>query len=508
MMPQDLEASTPLMLQLQGEAEPPLAVSKAPLLPGSATPANTAAAAVAAAAATAAASSAALIERAQRRLAEAALLVMYRVPSVAVPAAELVARVSHAAADLLLRSVSALLQDEQGACLFGCQPLSAQLWARSAARALVAAESVLGCVTAASGRQQFAAARQKQQQQQQQQQQPCLSLTGTNATGGHPEPYALEEALSDVALLLLARGTFAAQRDFAAGLVGQLCRLGDALRRTPLSWPSQTTEQQHDDRDIAAAKQSISAAAGAGAGAAMSTSLPEVTEPPSAVAESAAGASPAPPTPPAPPVASSTAAGSSQQHAEAASSPPPQQQQQQPAKQARRFGAAVAGARALMGLHTSGPGASHNGREGDSAAGDDATDIHLPGTTGRHSANPLRVERSSRLDVDGIQAPLRPPHGAVGRVGCPSAVQVSVSLRLRLLLPLLPTVRADREPDQQRNLRHVLSSALPPLLASPLLVASVDQAGISSSGDQPEHLVSAAAAAAAAAQSRAGAWLA
>jgi len=43
------------------------------------------------------------------------------------------------------------------------------------------------------------------------------------------------------------------------------------------------------------------------------------------------------------------------------------------------------------------------------------------------------------------------------RSGGPGGVQVSVWLRLRLLLPLLPTVRADRETENKKNLRVCLA---------------------------------------------------
>jgi hypothetical protein len=60
-------------------------------------------------------------------------------------------------------------------------------------------------------------------------------------------------------------------------------------------------------------------------------------------------------------------------------------------------------------------------------------------------------------------------------------VQVSVWLRLRLLLPLLPTVRADREPDSKKNLRVCLAQTLPHLLVSPYVRG--EAAAATASGD-------------------------
>lgn len=51
--------------------------------------------------------------------------------------------------------------------------------------------------------------------------------------------------------------------------------------------------------------------------------------------------------------------------------------------------------------------------------------------------------------------------------GPPAAVQVAVWMRLQVLLPLLPVVYSDREPDPKKNLRDVLSVALVQLLGSP-----------------------------------------
>ena len=51
--------------------------------------------------------------------------------------------------------------------------------------------------------------------------------------------------------------------------------------------------------------------------------------------------------------------------------------------------------------------------------------------------------------------------------GPAEGVQAAVWMRLAVLLPLLPVVYADREPDQARNLRARLAAALLRILASP-----------------------------------------
>jgi hypothetical protein len=54
-----------------------------------------------------------------------------------------------------------------------------------------------------------------------------------------------------------------------------------------------------------------------------------------------------------------------------------------------------------------------------------------------------------------------------------------VWLYVRLLLPLLPTVRADREANPDKNLRVRLSTVLPQLLLSPYVRADVNAAAVS-----------------------------
>ena len=76
-------------------------------------------------------------------------------------------------------------------------------------------------------------------------------------------------------------------------------------------------------------------------------------------------------------------------------------------------------------------------------------------------------------------------------------MQVAVWLRLAVLLPLLPVVYADREPDGARNLRARLAAALLRILASPLVHAP--PAGLPGGAGQEGGGQAAAAAAAAAA---------
>ena len=53
--------------------------------------------------------------------------------------------------------------------------------------------------------------------------------------------------------------------------------------------------------------------------------------------------------------------------------------------------------------------------------------------------------------------------------GSAEGVQAAVWVRLKLLLPLLPLVYADPEPDSNKNMRVLLAKALMPVMASPLV---------------------------------------
>ncbi|BDA40350.1 probable mediator of RNA polymerase II transcription subunit 12 at N-terminal half [Coccomyxa sp. Obi] len=57
-------------------------------------------------------------------------------------------------------------------------------------------------------------------------------------------------------------------------------------------------------------------------------------------------------------------------------------------------------------------------------------------------------------------------------VGSAEGVHAAIALRLKILMPLLPVVYADRETDRTKNLRYMLARALLPILASPLVYAS------------------------------------
>ena len=50
--------------------------------------------------------------------------------------------------------------------------------------------------------------------------------------------------------------------------------------------------------------------------------------------------------------------------------------------------------------------------------------------------------------------------------GSAEGVRAAVSVRVQILLPLLPVVYADREADRSKNLRYCLARALLPILAS------------------------------------------
>ena len=66
-------------------------------------------------------------------------------------------------------------------------------------------------------------------------------------------------------------------------------------------------------------------------------------------------------------------------------------------------------------------------------------------------------------------------HGSAAEVkdmwhaGSAEGVQAAVWVRLKLLLPLLPLVYADPEPDSTKNMRAALAKALLPIMASPLV---------------------------------------
>ncbi len=95
-------------------------------------------------------------------------------------------------------------------------------------------------------------------------------------------------------------------------------------------------------------------------------------------------------------------------------------------------------------------------------------------------------------------ARVEPGGGALARAGPAAGVQVAVWLRLAVLLPLLPVVYADREPDGARNLRARLAAALLRILASPLVHAppAGPPGGAGQEGDGQAAAAAAAAAAA------------
>ena len=53
--------------------------------------------------------------------------------------------------------------------------------------------------------------------------------------------------------------------------------------------------------------------------------------------------------------------------------------------------------------------------------------------------------------------------------GSAEGVQAAVWVRLKLLLPLLPLIYADPEPESNKNMRVLLAKALIPIMASPLV---------------------------------------
>ncbi|KAF8057641.1 hypothetical protein HT031_005990 [Scenedesmus sp. PABB004] len=245
------------------------------------------------------------------------------------------------------------------------------------------------------------------------------------ASGGAPPPFAVEAALSDVVLLLLARSSHSRQREFAAELVRQLGRVVELLRRAP---------PLADDAGKPAAA-------------------------PGAAAPGAAAPGPAPAAQPAEAVGGGSGGGGGGEGGAAVSTPPiaPPPPGDAGAGVAagakqRRFGAAITGARA----RPQDGGAAIGGAQALAAV----ADVPAAGGAGAASAGGA----GSRGGSAGAG-------GAALEVGSAGGVQVSVWLRLRLLLPLLPTVRADREADPRKNLRACLAAALPHLLVSTYLRA-------------------------------------
>jgi len=295
-------------------------------------------------------------------------------------------------------------------------------------------------------------------------------------------PFALEQGLGSICLLLLVRSPVQRQRETAASLVQQLARLSEALRRAPLPWEQQQQQQQQHVRQ----REQRGGGAGAGAGAGSLSDGGEVgggvASPPLAAPLPGPG-SPQPPLP-----------------------PPQQQQQQQPND--RRTSAASDG--------SAGGGAQQFANEGAAAAAAGGNGGGGGGGSGRQRrfggrfGSATRARQAAATAATGLVGggpaagpPAYAAHDATSDaalgVGSAALLQVSVWQRLVVLLPLLPTVRADRGGE----LRSTLAGALAALLASPHLrpgALQLEREGTAT----PADTAAAAAAAAHAAAHRAG----
>lgn len=145
----------------------------------------------------------------------------------------------------------------------------------------------------------------------------------------------------------------------------------------------------------------------------------------------------------------------------------------------RRFGASIAAARAQQegapgSSRTAAAAGSKPGGKPGSQAGDSQTDKASGAAAGGDgAAQAPRKGAAAAAAPGGAGASVDAAAAGVGptKAGSVYDVQACVWLHLRLLLPLLPTVRADREVNPHRNLRHKLSSVLPQLLLSPYVRA-------------------------------------
>lgn len=234
-----------------------------------------------------------------------------------------------------------------------------------------------------------------------------------------PAPFECEVGFAELALLLLSRSSLARQRELAGALVAQLARLAEALSR-----PSQP-----GGAAAAATAAAASGAEGDGGGAA------EV---------------------PQPGIQHAAAAGSTDLDAVMAVKSPGESEE--------GVGAAD-GADGVAG--SSQPGAAPAGGSGKL----------------RRAFGAFGSRNRQRASSHAADAPATAPLAPAGVCGEAAALQVSAWLRLMLLSPLLPTVRADREPDARKNLRPRCAATLAQLLAAQQLDVSSSEGAAEASGE-------------------------
>lgn len=268
-----------------------------------------------------------------------------------------------------------------------------------------------------------AAADQAKQQEAEKQQQQLLSTAF---------PFSLERGLGSMCLILLVRSPVQRQRDFAVAVVQQLARLADALRKAPP--PNASKPNQGHGAGGKSPWGGGSAAQGAGG-------LQRDGRHGGAAEEGGAGAGGAA-SPPGP------------------GSPPPP---------------------ASMGLGDRRASAASEGSAG-GAGGGSSTPVDAAAPSGRQRrfgggfGAASRARQAAAAAVAASISPLPAAEAAADSalgVGSAALLQVSVWQRLVVLLPLLPTVRADREGE----LRGQLAGALGALLTAPHLRLEALQLG-------------------------------
>jgi hypothetical protein len=301
-----------------------------------------------------------------------------------------------------------LLQDAPSNALLGSQPLQQALLQRPSVAALLPPHAAAAAAPASP-----AAAQQP------------------------PPPFALEQGVSTAALLLLSRSSLARQRDLAGQLLRQLARVATALQQS-----------------------------GAGGGGAAPAPVPAHAGLPG---ERRTSPTPAP-------AASMLAADGTPSRGGSCSLPP-----EAPSPEGGQAGAV----RRRGSTPDAGGSASQQGparmRGSTPDAGGSASKRRTFGAFG--SARAARPgQRASSTDTAppaaaaaGADAGAGGGAGAAaaaGAVGSDAAVQVSVWLRLAVLMPLLPIVRANRDQEGARNLRGRACTVLAQLMTCSQLAGS------------------------------------
>ena len=365
-----------------------------------------------------------------------------------------------------------LLQDRSGKLLLGHTSIAAalanlppaQAWAE-ASRAVRAESGTIAALGGAGSR--------------------AASMPTSNAAA--IGSYEVESCLTQMVLVLLSRSSTARQREFAAELVTQLIRLAEALNKAPLPLATATAAPgtaaavahgvlvRGDPAGVTSPKCGRSSISAVGPGLRADTAniafgedsrgpdmvgvMAEVAEQNGLIASSHTRL-------PKSSDSKSSAAGSDG-NGLAPPPPPPysaarDRSEVQGGKARRSFGGALAASRMRREIGTGPAKATANNQS---------------------MASGEREQAAPTVGLETASGPVGPvmTGGGVGPggsmlggsggnpLGTAAAIQVAAALRLGLLLPLLPVVRADRASDPKRNLRLLLAGALPLLLSSPYM---------------------------------------